>query len=643
MEAVNEIAYKIANVPTRTVALFPNRAQVLREINAIKLKPGINEVTISGLSPTLDEDSVKVEGTGSAIITDISVEALPNKNNFQDVYPDEDSSEDDNSEEEQDPEPEDLRAARRRVTELEDDMRLAKDALDSIDRRQKIMDARSDGPDTMEQDKGARLAELLAAYRTERAALFREQLAARQSQRLAQETLDTAKARLRALQRAALRESRESRKAHRRRRERERRRRADRSEERERIRRERVKFWPKYCYSVKVTLELGVVTPLSSRRQSVASETEAMHPATGSGETALPDGGVVCSLRLSYVTSAAGWTPSYDLQLSTAAGAPATLCFDAKVSNHTAETWRDCRISLSTSDAALAAADAGLPELEPWHIRLAGKDGHVGPVAGGNGAGEDRITRSRREEHESVAFAAALKRRVAEGKPRDDMFGLTSSSHNREIESAWLKKRPATTTSTDGGRAPMRPALMLKRKATRLLQPSRDLLPEFCEDDVTSDAFSAAAPVTPPAQAELPTPKVDFEDSLVEEAGMATSYDLPGPRTLAPKSAASKQRVARAALPSATLGHVAVAKYRPAARRRRRLHGQPRRGPGGAGVVRPARGAPRRGRWRDVWEQGEQLGVCARGDGAQHAERCGAAAGEAARAGSGASVGGREA
>lgn len=466
-------------------------------------------------------------------------------------------------------------------------MRLAKDALDSIDRRQKIMDARSDGPDTMEQDKGARLAELLAAYRTERAALFREQLAARQSQRLAQETLDTAKARLRALQRAALRESRESRKAHRRRRERERRRRADRSEERERIRRERVKFWPKYCYSVKVTLELGVVTPLSSRRQSVASETEAMHPATGSGETALPDGGVVCSLRLSYVTSAAGWTPSYDLQLSTAAGAPATLCFDAKVSNHTAETWRDCRISLSTSDAALAAADAGLPELEPWHIRLAGKDGHVGPVAGGNGAGEDRITRSRREEHESVAFAAALKRRVAEGKPRDDMFGLTSSSHNREIESAWLKKRPATTTSTDGGRAPMRPALMLKRKATRLLQPSRDLLPEFCEDDVTLDAFSAAAPVTPPAQAELSTPTVDFEDSLVEEAGMATSYDLPGPRTLAPKSAASKQRVARAALPSATLGHVAVAKYRPAAYLQARLRNSGRLAllPGPAGVT----------------------------------------------------------
>lgn len=41
MEAVNEIAYKIANVPTRTVALFPNRAQVLREINAIKLKVGV--------------------------------------------------------------------------------------------------------------------------------------------------------------------------------------------------------------------------------------------------------------------------------------------------------------------------------------------------------------------------------------------------------------------------------------------------------------------------------------------------------------------------------------------------------------------------------------------------------------------------
>lgn len=38
MESANEIDYKIVDVPTRAVVLFPGRAQVFRDIKDIKLR-----------------------------------------------------------------------------------------------------------------------------------------------------------------------------------------------------------------------------------------------------------------------------------------------------------------------------------------------------------------------------------------------------------------------------------------------------------------------------------------------------------------------------------------------------------------------------------------------------------------------------
>ncbi|OAR05824.1 hypothetical protein LLEC1_06723, partial [Akanthomyces lecanii] len=407
MESFNKIDYKIIDVPTRAVVLFPGRAQVFRDIKDIRLKPGINEVTISGLSPTLDEDSVKVEGAGSAVITDISVEALPNQENFEDTYPDEDSSDEEESEKEDS----DSEETRRRPT--------------SVAKRQAIMDVRSEATDKMEQDKGARLSELLAAYRSERAALCQERLDAVKSQRNVRKSLDTAQAHLRCVQKAISKESRERRNTKRRQREREQRRREDRREERKRIRRERIRFWPKYCYSVKVTLDVNTMTPMSSRRPSVVSESDPVHVigvstgTTKAGEIddeAFPDC-ISCSLCLSYVTSAAKWTPSYDLQLSTTS-ATATLCFDAKVSNQTSETWSNCRVSLSTSDAAVAGVDSDLPELTTWRIRLVGKSSYAYQDR------EELITRSRTEVHEYRSHALAQKKRSVERKPRAEMFGL---------------------------------------------------------------------------------------------------------------------------------------------------------------------------------------------------------------------------
>ncbi len=85
MDVVYKQEYRVRDLPTRSVTLFPARAQVVREIKDVPLKPGANQITIVGLTPTVDEHSIKVEGTGAAIISDIAVELLPNRDIFQEI------------------------------------------------------------------------------------------------------------------------------------------------------------------------------------------------------------------------------------------------------------------------------------------------------------------------------------------------------------------------------------------------------------------------------------------------------------------------------------------------------------------------------------------------------------------------------
>lgn len=68
-----------------------------------------------------------------------------------------------------------------------------------------------------------------------------------------------------------------------------------------------------------------------------------------------------------------------------------------------------------------------------------------------------------------------------------------------------------------------------------------------------------------------PEPSLDFQESAVEETGLTTTYDLPGTKTLAPSSTASKQRVARILFTGVGFSHTVVAKYRPAAFLKARL------------------------------------------------------------------------
>lgn len=73
------------------------------------------------------------------------------------------------------------------------------------------------------------------------------------------------------------------------------------------------------------------------------------------------------SVELSYMVTAAGWKPLYDLRLYEKDGASILeVGYLAQVTQNTGEHWEQVALTLSTARPALAGV---LPELDPWFIR----------------------------------------------------------------------------------------------------------------------------------------------------------------------------------------------------------------------------------------------------------------------------------
>lgn len=84
------------------------------------------------------------------------------------------------------------------------------------------------------------------------------------------------------------------------------------------------------------------------------------------------------SLDLKYLTSDAGWAPSYDI-ITEDVNKPITLKYRAKVYNNTDVDWKNIRIKLSTGDPM---KNASKPQLEDWYLNFNTMDAY------GNAAGK---------------------------------------------------------------------------------------------------------------------------------------------------------------------------------------------------------------------------------------------------------------
>ncbi|KAL2159476.1 hypothetical protein VTH06DRAFT_2481 [Thermothelomyces fergusii] len=599
MDQPHQQEFHVRDLLTRSVTLFPTQAQVIREIKNVTLKPGPNEIVVVGVTPTADENSIKVEGTGLATITDITVELLPNRDIFEEIYPDSDSEQDtDESDEEEDGSEDKTNAALEEVKDklvaLQDEQRRANEIVASAESRLQILDSYCHS--LKDRNTEVDISASLETYRKERQVVFLEQMQAAALERDLTKRISKLVREMERLERLQAREEKKAAKekakakrAEEKRRAQQRRRDEERRKERDRIRKERERFWPRVCYTVRISLDAGATfTPGSSRRSSIASPAEV--PDTSPKEN---QASVTCDLTLSYLTSSAFWSPSYDLALSTTTNT-ATLSFDALLINNTSETWTNSKVVLSTSQANFSGLQDDVPSLVPWRLRLAHR--------GGAGDGSD-IVHSREEVLQKEIWKSR-QNAAAFQKPRTDLFGVDPLPKPKERRPAPPPPPPPPVDSylqarTAGfGKAAVRSGPFYARKTASALEQARIRL-ESCSAQPAAPESASYAPRlfaasgSPDRAAEMAdiqpeclyesvdndeaatmlesAPQLAFEDPSFEESGLTATYDLPQAKTLKPSGTPSKQRIARISFSDVGFSRTVVAKYRPAAYLRARL------------------------------------------------------------------------
>ncbi|OHW89777.1 mucoidy inhibitor-like protein [Colletotrichum incanum] len=592
MDATNHKEYHVRDLATLSVTLFPTKAQVVRDLKNLPLNSGTNEITIFGLSPTVDESTIKVEGTGFAVITDIAVELLPNRDIFQDIYPESDDddhdgvpdTDSDHGDNEEDPvDSPELTILRSRLRQLRDEERCAKEAVESASSRLKILDAYGK---SLDRRKGIDIAQSMETYRAERERIFQDHTTGMIRVQDNSKLLNAALAEERRLVKQQEKETAgEARKKAKARKDREKEKQKDarireeRRKEKDRIRKERELFWPRLCYSVRVTLETANFTPISSRRGSLSSDTaQAFTPTLEKAD----GGDLTCNLSFSYVTSSAFWAPSYDLQLLTTNNT-GTLCYDAQITNKTSETWTNCKVILSTSQTLFAGLENNIPTLKSWNIKLADKhDNREGPD----------ILCSLEERNQRKQWRRSQQATTHNSKPRGGLFGIDSvastfPSQQQQQQLTDYQMQLMLLEQQSKRRHQMQVAQQQQQQQQQQqkqqamqqwvpcnqTQPAQTGMVDFSSmtfaDPLVSDRelenFDFNVFLASKSAALGQDENIDFQESAVEETGFTTTYDLPGTKTLTPRSTTSKQRVARLNFSNIAFSHTIIAKYKPVA------------------------------------------------------------------------------
>lgn len=508
METPPHREYHLRDLGTRCVTLFPTRALIVRDIKNVTLKPGANQITVVGLSPTVDEQSIKVEGTGSAIITDIEVELLPNRDIFRDFYPDLDSdASSDESEAEDDQEDDDseetavLEAVRDKLALVLDEEKRGRELVISAETQvtfldqfcnrvatghdqSSSLDGKDKGPETSSIVES--IAPSLDTYRKERTKAFEDYMDGLTRQREALKNITKLrKEESRLLKQAEKRKSAEAKKKAKELKSRQKekakaaRQKLERSNEKERKRRERASFWPRKMYTLKISLDAGALTPTSRRRGSVSGDAPQLVSVTELvSESEKADTACTCDLTFSYMTDFAFWAPAYDLVVSTTE-TTGHLCFDALLTNATSETWSGCKVVLSTSHADSSNLDEDIPDLKPWRVTLA-QEGHFLFKGDATYSKEERLSR----EKQTVS-----RRPMRES--RHEMFGVDPVVIPGRFTPAFPPKKP----SPFGAQPPSQTARAFGQPASGGFgQPSAGLYPRY--DVGATPAIGGPAPNT---------------------------------------------------------------------------------------------------------------------------------------------------
>ncbi|GAB1191802.1 hypothetical protein APSETT444_000985 [Aspergillus pseudonomiae] len=593
---------QITDLPTKSVTITPQRATIVREIRT-SIQPGQHDLKITGLDPQVNSDSLLIEGTGSATITDIQTSIVPRQEKFEDVYPAESDSDDsvepdpDSDNDDDDPE---LKALADEIVDVEarlaraiNERAMALSVLEILDGYARKMKPESTDAEALEG--------FLALYTRQRTEgnerWYRAEVQVGEGEReLAKlgKRRGKVEGRLKKAREAASKKER---------REREKRagERAKRAEQRRLKREERLKFWTTRVGQVVVHLDSQAgFTPGSSRRSSVA---EVLEP-------------VDVVLRLSYVVPGVSWSSRYELRINTPSSS-ARMAYRAEFRNSSSETWTDARVTLSTSQASFSGLEQRIPSLHPWHIKLldatrenqehpswekilrGGESNRslvkTGGLFGTRPSGTSQFGKASAQPQKGFGFGQPASSGLF-GAPlaqnqnsAGSGFGAAQSSTVSAFGSPPNQNQPGPSGGLFGGQAPPAPnqtsntgeapghtqqassgglfgssggsvfgrataaAVAAAAAATQNQEPGptdhADEDDEGSEDEPDNDIDTIASA------------SLEHQESVKQDYGLTTTYDLPGQRTLIPSSNNRRHVLADLDLKSVTLSHIIVPKH----------------------------------------------------------------------------------
>lgn len=352
---------------------------------------------------------------------------------------------------------------------------------------------------------------------------------------------------------------------------------------------------PRFVYRIRITVELD---SLPSDTPLVISSIDTGKPAR-EGDNEPPSGSKGPSLRISYITGGASWTPRYDLRLDTISST-GTLTYRAHFFNRTGEVWRNAKLTLSTSQASFSGLEDKVPWLDSWRVALckrgaygSDKDGGLysrkekeikdekskkrkeleqetdkGPVAGPDfehfvGTKMNAGTKISAIDDQTLAASALVKfgqaqPTVTNNRVRMEMLPATGACLE-EKEKEGMRHLSYFTRNAD--LAYKRLPAMKKRGwggSVRLSssQPAASSINPYDSDP--SDEEDDSATLNPPQ-------KMGLAASTSESYGLTTTYDLPGLRTIPPSKLLRRHVITEINLPDVELSHISVPKLRAAA------------------------------------------------------------------------------
>ena len=496
------------------------------------------------------------------------VELVPNKENYEDVYPsdsdDEDAGDSTNEQEESDTESEIIKSLKGEVSKISDALKKVREEKASATSRLEMLESYGR---SLEKDRPKDLEACMRAYHEERQKTFEDFFASESKfEALTSEHGKLLKKQTKAVN-AAAKEKEKAEKAKAKLAEKKRRARQEKLDTKRRIKDERIEFWPRKVFRVVLSLDTNSdMTPASSRRGSIDSFAKPFSEVSSAS--------CQISLSLSYITSSAFWFPRYDLSLSTPTRS-GVLVYRAEFCNTTSEIWKDAKVILSTSQTSFQGLGEPIPSLTTWRIRLNKIFGSQIDSSSGALVSTHEMEYKRKVQVDSVSKTS---------EPRHMLFGLgrvtPPPAPPAPTDLALLRCRPAPAARGGLFGAQQQPVpqaqvgvfgsgnaygnvpsnAMAFGNATTSVSGAPRRAREEMSQASEDDSFEGNADTIIPDIPELVT-----QESTWAESGLTATYDIPGLRTISPSHTTRRQKIASIILKDVQFSYIMVPKLRPVA------------------------------------------------------------------------------